>query len=91
MKARFQQAKDKGCHGIDPDNMNAYVNPTGFPLEGSHQINYNKNISSIAKELGLLVGLKNDGDQAESLVDYFDFVVVEVLYGSQYLSEFRLA
>ena len=30
MRARMEQAAKKGCHGVDPDNVDGYSNNTGF-------------------------------------------------------------
>jgi hypothetical protein len=30
MAARIQVAKDKGCDGVDPDNVNGYDNDNGL-------------------------------------------------------------
>ena len=40
---RIQYAKQRGCDGIDPDNLDTYLNPdTGFPLSYNDQLTYNK-------------------------------------------------
>ncbi|HBA35133.1 MAG TPA: endo alpha-1,4 polygalactosaminidase [Gammaproteobacteria bacterium] len=77
MQKRLDQAKDKGCDGVDPDNMDGYKNNTGFRLTASDQLNYSRFIAEEAHARGLAVGLKNNLDQVEELVDYFDFAVNE--------------
>ena len=77
MKKRMDLAKEKGCDGIEPDNINGYENDTGFNLTYEDQIEYNKFLSNEAKKRGLLIGLKNDLNQAKDLVSYFDFLLVE--------------
>ncbi|NPA58093.1 MAG: endo alpha-1,4 polygalactosaminidase [Aquificae bacterium] len=77
MAARLDLAKEKGCDGVEPDNVDGYTNNTGFPLTYSDQIDYNLFLSQEAHRRGLLVGLKNDLLQVEDLVDYFDFAVNE--------------
>ena len=77
MKKRMDLAKSKGCDGIEPDNIDGYLNDTGFNLTYSDQLEYNKFLSDEAKKRGLLIGLKNDLDQASDLVNYFDFLLVE--------------
>lgn len=77
MLARLDLAVEKGCDGVDPDNVNAYQQETGFSLTKSNQIAFNRRIANEAHERGLTVGLKNSGDLATSYVDYFDFELNE--------------
>jgi len=77
MKTRLDLARKKGCDGVEPDNVDGYVNDTGFNLTYEDQLNYNKFIANEAHKRGLLVGLKNDLDQVKDLVDFFDFMVNE--------------
>lgn len=77
MKARLDIAAEKGCDGVEPDNMDGYTNNPGVPINGQDQLNYNKFIANEAHARHLSVGLKNDLDQVAELVDYFDFAVNE--------------
>ena len=77
MKARLDLAKDKGCDGVEPDNMDGYTNSTGFSLSANDQLAYNKFIANEARKRGLSVGLKNDLNQIVELEPYFDFSVNE--------------
>ena len=42
MSARMQMAKDKGCDGVEPDNVDGYSNNNGLGLTASDQLAYNK-------------------------------------------------
>jgi hypothetical protein len=77
MAARLDRAVQRGCDGVDPDNVDGYANNTGFNLRAVDQLVYNEFLATQAHLRGLLVGLKNDVDQARDLVDYFDFAVNE--------------
>lgn len=77
MEARLDLAVQKGCDGVEPDNMDGYTNDPGFNFTASDQLNYNRWIANEAHERELSVGLKNDLDQIEDLVDYYDFAVNE--------------
>ena len=80
MKARLDLAKQKGCDGVEPDNMDAYDNDSGFlskPLTADDQLDYNRFIAREAHNRGLSIGLKNDLAQINELVDDFDFAVNE--------------
>ena len=77
MRTRMEQAAQKGCDGIDPDNVDGYSNNTGFALSYNDQLAYNVALAEAAHELGLAIGLKNNLDQIKDLVNYFDFAVNE--------------
>lgn len=77
MYSRLSLAADKGCDGVEPDNMDAYQNESGFALTANDQLAYNRFIANTAHTLSLSVGLKNDLDQISDLLDYFDFAVNE--------------
>lgn len=78
MSARLDLARDKGCDGVEPDNVDAYTyEGSGFPLTAQDQADYNAFIANAAHDRGLAVALKNDLDQIVALVDYFDFAVNE--------------
>jgi len=76
-EGRLDLAVDKGCDGVEPDNVDGYANDTGFDLTGDDQLDFNRFLARAARERGLLVGLKNDLDQIPDLVDVFDFAVNE--------------
>lgn len=77
MLARLDLASQKGCHGVEPDNMDGYSNAPGFNLTASDQLDYNLFIADQAHARQLSVGLKNDLDQIDQLVGSFDFAVNE--------------
>ena len=77
MEARLDLAVDKGCDGVEPDNVDGFANDTGFPLRGLDQLRYNRWLAQAAHRRGLSVGLKNDLDQVGALVDDFDWALNE--------------
>ncbi len=77
MSARLDLAVEKGCDAIDPDNINGYLHPTGFNITYQDQLAYNKWLSEQAHQRGMSIGMKNNGDQANDLIEDFDFVVTE--------------
>ncbi len=77
MLSRIALAQEKGCDGVDPDNVDGYQNDTGLDLTYSQQLEYNRFLADSAHGLGLAVGLKNDLGQIADLVDSFDFAVNE--------------
>ncbi len=77
MKSRLDLAKQKGCDGVEPDNMDGYQNKPGFNLTADDQLAYNRLIGNDARARGLSVGVNNALDQIPELVSYYDFAVNE--------------
>ena len=77
MRTRLDLAVTKNCDGVEPDNMDGYVNDTGFDLDGYDQLDYNAYIAEQAHSRGLSVGLKNDVDQLEVLEPCYDWALNE--------------
>ncbi len=77
MQERMDLAVSKGCHAIDPDNVDGYTQDSGFSIKSSDQLAYNKMLAEEAHQRGLAIGLKNDLDQIKDLEPYFDFAVNE--------------
>ncbi len=77
MTQRLDLAVSKGCDGVEPDNVDAYINNSGFALNATDQLAFNKYLANAAHQRNLSVALKNDLDQAPHLLDYFDFSVNE--------------
>jgi hypothetical protein len=77
MQERMDLAKEKGCDGIEPGNIDGYENDTGFALTYDDQLAYNIFLSREAKKRGLLTVMRNDLDQADELVNYYDFLLAE--------------
>ena len=77
LRARLDLCKAKGFDGVDPDNVNGYQNPTGFPLSAKDQINFNIWLANEAHMRGLSIGLKNDSEQLSTLLPYFDWGLTE--------------
>ncbi len=83
MEPRLDLAIQKGCDGVDPDNVNGYLNDTGFPLSAGDQLAYNIFLSQSAHSRGLTVGLKNDIEQIPELLPYFDWMLDEECFTYQ--------
>ncbi len=77
MSRRIALAKEKGCDGVEPDNVDGYTNDTGFNLSYAQQLQYNIFLAKEAHSLGLSIGLKNDLFQIDDLIKYFDFALNE--------------
>jgi hypothetical protein len=83
MEERLDLAIEKGCDGVDPDNVDGFLNDTGFLLSASDQQTYNIFLSGAAHSRGLAIGLKNDIGQILELLPYFDWVLNEECFTYQ--------
>ena len=69
--------RGQGFTGVEADNVDGYTQDTGFDLTGDDQLRFNRMLAGLAHERSLTIGLKNDLDQVDDLVDEFDFAVNE--------------
>jgi hypothetical protein len=77
LERRLDLCKRKGFDGVEPDNVDAYANDSGFPLSAGDQLRFNRFIARAAHARGLSVGLKNDLDQVAELEPHFDWALNE--------------
>lgn len=80
MRARLDLAREKGCDGVEPDNVDGYQNDSGLPLSAEDQLAFNRMLAVEAHRRSLAIGLKNDLDQVPALEANFDFAVNEQCY-----------
>lgn len=80
MTDRMDLAVQLGCDGIEPDNVTAYQENNGFGLSATEQLDYNRFLADEAHVRGLGIALKNDVEQVQALVDWFDYAVNEECY-----------
>lgn len=74
---RLDRAVNRGCDGVEPDNVDGYANLPGFPMNATEQLAFNRFIADEAHARGLSVGLKNDLDQLAELEPWFDWALNE--------------
>ncbi len=77
MAARLDYALARGCDGVEPDNVMAWQERTGFGINATEQLDYNRFLADEAHARGLSVGLKNDMAQGRELLDWFDWTLNE--------------
>ncbi|KAF2501343.1 hypothetical protein BU16DRAFT_196515 [Lophium mytilinum] len=77
MAKRIQLAADKGCDGIDPDNVDGFANDSGFSLKASDATTFVKYLATTAKSKNLAIGLKNALAIIPDVVDSIQFAVNE--------------
>lgn len=88
MGARLDQCKTKGFDGVEADNMDGYMNATGFPLTAQDQLSYNLWFAQQAHARGLSMGLKNDAAQVPNLLSSFDWGLAEDCYAQGVCDQF---
>jgi hypothetical protein len=89
MAARFQICARKKFDALEPDNIDAFENDTGFHITAADQLRYDEWIASEAHSLDLAVFEKNDPEQARRLEPYFDGVLDEQCNQYQECSSFE--
>ncbi|KAI4256599.1 MAG: hypothetical protein LQ352_002039 [Teloschistes flavicans] len=73
MLTRLDLAVQKGCDGVDPDNVDAYDNDNGLNLTASDAVVYVSFLATEAQARNLSIGLKNAGiilPQVENLMQW---------------------
>jgi hypothetical protein len=81
MKKRIKQAADKGCHAIDPDNVDGYnENQDGYGYSPEDHANYIKQLAAEAQKHNLAIGLKNAVEIIPQVVDVIQFAVNEACH-----------
>ena len=77
MLARLDQAQNKGCDGVEPDNVEGIGNNPGIDYTANDQLAYIRFLATAAHDRGLAIALKNDLPQVTALVDAVDLMVNE--------------
>ncbi|MBT3314444.1 MAG: endo alpha-1,4 polygalactosaminidase [Anaerolineae bacterium] len=87
MRARLDMCVEKGFDGIEPDNINLHWTDTGFDISYEEQLAYNIWLSEEAHARGLSIGLKNNEDQVDDLLSYFDWALTEDCFVGEWCQE----
>jgi hypothetical protein len=77
MEARMDLCVTKGFDGVEPDNIDGFLNDTGYQLTYEDQRRYNIWLANTAHQRGLSIGLKNDMEQIPDLLPHFDWALNE--------------
>ena len=77
MAARFQMCAEKGFDAVEPDNIEAFSNKSGFPITAAEQLTFNEWVAEAVHSLGMAVLQKNDAEQAAAMQPDFDGVLTE--------------
>lgn len=66
MAARLDLAHEKGCDGVDPDNIDGFDNDSGFDLTKQQAVDYLEFLAVESHARNMSIGLKNGGAIVES-------------------------
>ncbi|KAL9947824.1 hypothetical protein D7B24_008435 [Verticillium nonalfalfae] len=77
MRRRIELAREKGCDGVDPDNVDGFTNRNGLGLTAADSIDYITFLAFEARRHGLAMGLKNGGSILKNVLPVIDFSVNE--------------
>jgi hypothetical protein len=77
MQARFRMCREKGFDAVEPDNIEAFSNKSGFEISPQQQLTYNEWVAEEVHSLGMGILQKNDGEQTPELESYFDGALTE--------------
>ncbi len=80
MQKRFKDCAAKGFLAIEPDNMDVYINDSGFDISKEQTLRYIRSLAKDAHNMGLEIGQKNVAELTDKLVDIMDFVITESCY-----------
>lgn len=77
MTERMNLAREKGCDGIDPDNVDAYGNDNGLGLTEDDAADYLNWLAGEAHYRGMAIGLKNAGGIIPKVISRMQYVITE--------------
>ena len=77
MATRLDMAEQKGCDGVDPDNIDGYDNKNGIGLTEDDAVSYMQFLATAAFERNLSLGLKNAGAIIPNVVSFMQWSVNE--------------
>lgn len=88
--SRFDLAVEKGCDGIEPDNIEGYNEDTGFDITYEDQLIFNTWIADEVHKRNMSIGLKNDPEQVLELVDLYDWALLEDCYVWDFCNDYTV-
>ncbi len=77
LRARLDRCVHKGFDAVEPDWLDAYDQPTGFPITRADSLRFDRWIAHEAHIRGLSIAQKNAPGLAADLQGTFDFALVE--------------
>ena len=77
MVQRFNNCAALGFLAIEPDNMDVYINDSGFNISKEQTLDYIRSLAKHAHALNLEIGQKNVPELTSELVSIMDFIITE--------------
>jgi hypothetical protein len=77
MLYRLDVAQQKGCDGVDPDNIDGYNSDTGLDLTEDDAVDYLNFLATNAHSRNLAIGIKNGGDIVNRTISNMQWEVNE--------------
>ena len=77
LNSRFNMIIKKGFDGVEPDNVDAYQNETGFAIAIADTKKYIDYLITLAHHNGLSIGQKNVGELTTEYAAKFDWALTE--------------
>jgi len=77
IEERLDLCAERGYDAVEADNVDGYVNESGFPLSADDQLRFNRFVAGAAHDRALSAGLKNDVEQVTELLRAFDWALSE--------------
>jgi hypothetical protein len=87
--ARLDLCRDKGFHGVMFDNVDGYMQKTGFPISSADQLRFNAWIANEARNRGLAAGINNNAGQAAELMPYYDWALAESCFSQGWCARLK--
>ncbi len=89
MLARLDLCRLKGFDGVMFDNVDGYMQKTGFRIRGDDQLRFNAWIANEARRRGLSAGMNNNSEQTSRLLPYFDWAQAESCFSEGWCASLR--
>ena len=89
MVNRIKNLKTLGCDGINFDNVDGYLNSTGFPLQAQDQMRFNQFLAFAAHDRGLIMALNNVPELSDQLAEFFEMVITEQCFQYNECDQFQ--
>jgi hypothetical protein len=89
MQKRLDLAVEKGCDGVDPDNVDGYDNDNGIGLTQAMAVEYVNWLADEAHSRGMAVGLKNAAKLIPDVLDAMQWQVNEQCVQYSECAEFQ--
>lgn len=87
MLARLDLCRDRGFDGVLFDNLDLYLQDTGFKITAADQLRYIVWLANEARRRGLAVGINNNPQQVPQLTPYVDWAFAESCFSQGWCNE----